>query len=117
MDACDTSLVTITVNVKDPLPIDSLIQQNTNTITPNDDGLNDVFVFDILAQNPNDYVNNEFVIFNRWGDVVYESKPYNNDWGGTNQNGKPLTEGTYYYILRLDFASGLILKGDVTILR
>ena len=41
----------------------------------------------------------------------------NNDWGGTNQNGKPLTEGTYYYILRLDFASGLILKGDVTILR
>ena len=117
LDACDTSLVTITVNVKDPLPIDSLIQQNTNTITPNDDGLNDVFVFDILAQNPNDYVNNEFVIFNRWGDVVYESKPYNNDWGGTNQNGKPLTEGTYYYILRLDFASGLILKGDVTILR
>jgi gliding motility-associated-like protein len=117
LDACDTSLVTITVNVKDPLPIDSLIQQNTNTITANDDGLNDVFVFDILVQNPNDYVNNEFLVFNRWGDVVYEAKPYSNDWGGTNQNGKPLPEGTYYYILRLDFAAGLILKGDVTILR
>ncbi len=117
LDACDTSLVTITVNVKDPLPIDSLLQQNTNTITPNDDGLNDVFVFDILVQNPNDYVNNELVVFNRWGDVVYEAKPYSNDWGGTNQNGKPLPEGTYYYILRLDFAAGLILKGGVTILR
>ncbi|MFK8006032.1 MAG: gliding motility-associated C-terminal domain-containing protein [Saprospiraceae bacterium] len=117
LDACDTSLVTITVNVKDPLPIDSLLQQNTNTITPNDDGLNDVFVFDVLVQNPNDFVNNELVVFNRWGDVVYEAKPYSNDWGGTNQNGKPLPEGTYYYILRLDFAAGLVLKGDVTILR
>jgi gliding motility-associated-like protein len=117
LDACDTSLVTITINPKEPLPIDSLINQKTNTITANDDGLNDLFVFDILAQNPNDYVNNEFIVFNRWGDIVYEIKPYNNDWGGTNQNGKPLPEGTYYYILRLDFAAGLILKGDVTILR
>ena len=117
LDACDTSLVTITVNVKDPLPVDSLLQQKTNTITPNDDGLNDVFVFDILVQNPNDYVNNELVVFNRWGDVVYEAKPYSNDWGGTNQNGKPLPEGTYYYILRLDLAAGIILKGGVTILR
>lgn len=117
LDACDTALVTITVNVRDPLPIDSLLQQNTNTITPNDDGLNDVFVFDILVQHPNDFVNNELIVFNRWGDVVYEAKPYNNDWGGTNQNGNPLPEGTYYYILRLDFAAGLILKGDITILR
>ena len=117
LDACDTSLVIITVNPKDPLPLDSLLNQNTNTITANDDGLNDLFVFDILVQNPNDYINNEFIVFNRWGDVVYEAKPYNNDWGGTNQNGKPLPEGTYYYILRLDFAEGIVLKGDVTILR
>jgi len=117
LDVCDTSLVTITVNVKDPLPVDSLLLQNTNTITPNDDGLNDVFVFDILVQNPNDYVNNELVVFNRWGDLVYEAKPYNNDWGGTNQSGNPLPEGTYYFILRLDLAAGIIMKGGVTILR
>lgn len=117
LDACDTSLVTITVSPKEPLPLDSLLQQNTNTITANDDGLNDLFVFDVLVQNPNDYINNEFIVFNRWGDVVYKIKPYNNDWGGTNQDGKPLPEGTYYYILRLDFAAGLVLKGDVTILR
>lgn len=117
LDACDTSLVTITINPKEPLPIDSLLNQTTNTITANDDGLNDVFVFDILEQNPNDFVNNEFIVFNRWGDVVFNTKPYNNDWGGTNNNGKPLPEGTYYYILRLDFAEGLVLRGDVTILR
>lgn len=117
LDACDTSLVTITINPKEPLPVDSLINQKTNTITANDDGLNDVFVFDILEQNSNEYINNEFIVFNRWGDVVYEAKPYNNDWGGTNQNGKPLPEGTYYYILRLDLAEGIVLKGDVTILR
>lgn len=116
-DICDVATVMIEVRVKDPLPLDSLLLQNTNAITPNDDGKNDTFVFDVLVQNGSDYPNAEFLVFNRWGDVVYEERPYNNNWGGTNQNGNDLPEGTYYYILRLDIASGTILKGDVTILR
>ncbi|MEM6964999.1 MAG: gliding motility-associated C-terminal domain-containing protein [Bacteroidota bacterium] len=116
-DNCDDATVTITVTVEAPLPIDSLLKQNINTITPNDDGLNDAFIFDILVQNPNGFDNNEFLVFNRWGDIVYEARPYANDWQGTNNSGKPLPEGTYYYILRLDFAEGIIIKGDVTILR
>ena len=116
-DICDVANVSITVNVEEVLPIDSLIQQGNNAITPNEDGLNDNFVFDILLQYPDEFPNNEFIVFNRWGNIVYEAKPYNNDWNGTNNNNKPLPEETYYYILRLDFGAGLIMKGDVTILR
>jgi len=116
-DDCVEATVSINVNEAEPLPIDSLINQKTNTITPNGDGLNDNFVFDILVQNFNDYPDREFLVFNRWGDIVYDTRGYANDWNGTNNNGKPLPEGTYYYILRLDLAQGIILRGDVTILR
>ena len=69
------------------------------------------------AQNPDEYENNEILIFNRWGNIVYSASPYNNDWNGVSQSGKPLPEGTYYYVLRLNLNTGEIYKGDITILR
>jgi large repetitive protein len=84
-----------------------------NAITPNSDGKNDELVIDGLEKFPE----NELVIFNRWGDILYASKPYRNDWQGTNKSGNPLPEGTYYYVLRLNTADGKILRGDMTILR
>jgi gliding motility-associated-like protein len=84
-----------------------------NAITPNDDGKNDALIIDGLDQ----FGENELMIFNRWGDVLYKSKPYKNEWRGTNQSGNPLPEGTYYYVLRLNTADGKILRGDMTILR
>lgn len=88
-----------------------------NTITPNGDGANDTFIVDELLTNPAAYPNNEIVILNRWGEVVFEAKPYNNDWDGANKYRQPLPQGTYYYILRLDNNRGIILKGDITVLR
>jgi gliding motility-associated-like protein len=88
-----------------------------NTITPNGDGANDAFIVDELLTNPAAYPNNEIVILNRWGEVVFEAKPYNNDWDGSNKHRQPLPQGTYYYILRLDNNRGIILKGDITVLR
>ena len=88
-----------------------------NGITPNGDGLNETLVFDQLEEAPDEYPNNELIIFNRWGDIVFRAQPYQNDWGGTNQKGGRLPDGTYYYILRLDIGGGEIIKGDVTILR
>ena len=38
-------------------------------------------------------------IFNRWGNLLYEEKPYLNQWDGINNNGSLLNNGTYYYIL------------------
>jgi gliding motility-associated-like protein len=36
-------------------------------------------------------------IFNRWGNIVYENEDYQDEWNGVDQNGKPLSEGVYFY--------------------
>ncbi|MBK1438897.1 gliding motility-associated C-terminal domain-containing protein, partial [Parapedobacter sp. ISTM3] len=63
-----------------------------NIITPNGDGLNDRFVIIGLS----DYDNAEVVLFNRWGNEVYRSRNYQQDW-----DGQGLNEGTYYYFITL----------------
>jgi gliding motility-associated-like protein len=85
----------------------------TQVITPNEDGKNDGLIFDYLDQYPK----NSIVIFNRWGQRVYEAAPYNNDlpWEGTYK-GKPLPAGTYYYILNLRGSDDAVW-GNVLILR
>lgn len=88
-----------------------------NSITPNGDGLNDEFIFDILSSSPDKYPDNSMIIFNRWGDIVFQSAPYTNNWTGQNDRGQDLPEGTYYYVLELDVANGVILNGSITILR
>jgi gliding motility-associated-like protein len=46
--------------------------------------------------------NFEVVIFNRWGEPVFESKDKNFKWNGgyNNNTGQPLPGGTYAYVLR-----------------
>jgi gliding motility-associated-like protein len=66
--------------------------------SPNGDGHNDTFV----VKNINEYPINKMHIFNRWGEIVFTSEPYKNDWDGTmnveNQwFGKVLPEGIYFY--------------------
>ncbi|UOQ73233.1 PKD domain-containing protein [Hymenobacter cellulosilyticus] len=61
-----------------------------NIITPNGDGLNDVFKPSNAALiEPGTRLR----IFNRWGRQVYTTDDYRNDWGP----GQP--DGTYYYTL------------------
>ncbi len=89
-----------------------------NAITPNEDGVNDRFVFDILEVNPPDrFPDNELIVFNRWGDLVFQQKNYDNSWNGVNQRGEPLPTGTYYFILRLDLEDGYIIRGDISVIR
>jgi gliding motility-associated-like protein len=110
-DICDTAQVEIFIGLE-PINSDSILNI-PNGITPNGDGANDVFYIENLAYYPG----NDIIIFNRWGDIVYKAKPYLNDWNGTSQQGKPLPDGTYYYILRLDIGDGEMYKGDITILK
>jgi len=86
-------------------------------ITPNGDGLNERFIFEDLENNPTLFSGNEIVIFNRWGDVVFQAKPYQNDWSGQNNTGQRLPQGTYYYIFKLDLNEGKVIKGDITVVR
>lgn len=113
-DYCDTANVVL--NVIEPGLLDSLVDI-ANTITPNGDGINDQFVINELVDAIDQFPQNELVIINRWGDIVYSAQPYNNDWDGKNESGQDLPQGTYYYVLRLDIAKALIYRGDITIIR
>lgn len=97
------------------------IRENTppDIITPNGDGLNDALIFSDLdcGASPVQFLNNEITIVNRWGDVVFKMKNYDNTWEGTNQNGQPLPEGTYYYVLRLSLGDGKIYTNNVLLVR
>ena len=66
-------------------------------ITPNGDGKNDHFVVNGILE----YHESELIVLNRWGEVVYQVAPYENNWEGSHQNGRELLEGTYYIILKI----------------
>lgn len=81
--------------------------------TPNGDNKNSFFVI----KNIDRYPDNQILIFNRWGNKVYEGKPYMNEWDGKNYfgpkiGGDVLPVGTYYYILDLGDGSDVI-KGFI----
>jgi gliding motility-associated-like protein len=85
-----------------------------NAFTPNGDGINDKWVIGNLA----DYKNPQLTIFNRYGQIVYSSYNYQNNWDG-RMNGLELPSGAYVYILQI---KGInynlpLFKGNVTILR
>ena len=83
-----------------------------NTITPNGDGFNDVWKIDLIR-----YPNAVVTIFDRWGEVVYTSGNYNNDWGGVDQkSGKKLPDGTYFYLLKVPDQNNAEYRGNINIM-
>lgn len=78
--------------------------------SPNNDGQGETWVF----RNPDNYQGCKLSVFARSGQVVYEANPYQNNWDGTF-NGKPLTNGDYYYNLVCD--DGKKIAGAVRIIR
>ncbi|MEZ4957760.1 MAG: gliding motility-associated C-terminal domain-containing protein [Saprospiraceae bacterium] len=68
-----------------------------NTFTPNGDGRNDFYM-----PYPFCFIENvEFNIFNRWGQLVYETRDPNINWSGENMSGQELPAGTYYYTCKV----------------
>ena len=65
-----------------------------NAISPNKDGYNDTFYISGLEDKPE----NALEIYNRWGNLVYKTTNYQNDWAGTWDNSKELPDGTYFYV-------------------
>ena len=74
-----------------------------NLFSPNGDGVNDTFVINCIENYPN----NTLEIYNRWGNIVYSKRGYNNEFDGTSNGRAILREseklpvGTYYYVLNL----------------
>lgn len=59
-----------------------------------------------------------FVVYNRWGDKMFESKDFESGWDG-NLNGQPQPMGVYVYTLEAVTAKGSVVKktGNVTLIR
>ncbi|MFM6976365.1 MAG: BspA family leucine-rich repeat surface protein [Sphingobacteriaceae bacterium] len=98
--------VSITVNVMEDYNITP-----TNLLTPNGDGINDTWI----VENLSTYPVNEVIVFDQIGRVVFQTKNYQNNWGGTSK-GFMLPEGAYYYIVKF-IDGGIIKKGYITLLR
>lgn len=81
-----------------------------NTVTPNNDGVNDTW----WIGNLENYPNNEVMILNRYGQLLYETKGYKNTWDGM-YNGQRLPDGTYFFVLKFP-ESNVIYKGSINII-
>jgi len=105
---CDTAEVYILVKDSSSFPI-----LPDNVFTPNADGINDLWYAIPLDLFPNTKVS----IINRWGEKVFESNNYQNDFNGVNMyNGKKLADGSYFYFIQLADSSKPLIKGTITIL-
>ena len=93
-------------------PLSDFIQEIPNVFTPNGDNKNDRF----QLQNPIDfYACTTMKILNRWGNVIFESRPNVKFWNGRdNSNDVDMAPGLYFYIITVN---DLEYKGTVHLLR
>lgn len=97
----------ITVSVFEPISI-------PNTITPNNDDINDTWKIGRI----DNYPGAEVTIYDRWGQLVFNAIGYTNSrrWDGTN-GGKRLPSGTYFYSIDLKTGNeNDVFTGSITII-
>jgi gliding motility-associated-like protein len=82
-----------------------------NVITPDGNGQNDVWYITNIDFYPEATVQ----LFNRWGEMMFETLAYQNDWNGVFGTDQ-LPDGTYYYIITFP-DTDIHYKGAVTLLR
>ena len=99
-DSCGTTnvaIVNISVN-----PVVKVFE----IITPNGDNKNE----SLYIQSINYYPDNEVVVYNRWGNIVYSKNGYKNEeW-----NGSELPDGSYFYVVKVN-QLGRTFKGGLFI--
>ena len=100
--------------------VDIVVQEKTeiyipNAFSPNGDGVNDIFYF---QSNDPDIIINTFVVYDRWGALVFNWKGDENNmnWDGMLNN-DPLTSGVYVYMIEYinELGQRKIKRGDVTL--
>jgi len=104
---CETSATT-TVFVKD-----SIVFFAPNIFSPNGDGINDVFY--VHANAVKDFY---MIIYNRWGEKVFEANDMRAGWNGT-RNGVELEPDVYVYHIQFTFLNYTQekKKGSITLVR
>ncbi len=72
-----------------------------NVFTPNYDSINDVFkpILDEIIEM-------DFTIFNRYGNLIFETKRLHGFWDGRTTSGEPCTDAVYFCVLNAVGADG-----------
>ncbi|MFL5743061.1 MAG: gliding motility-associated C-terminal domain-containing protein [Niastella sp.] len=84
-----------------------------NSFTPNNDGLNDVLkVYGYKIKEL------KLVVFNQWGEQLFESRDQSRGWDGMYK-GKVQPSGVYMYVCRLVLTDGTVVdkKGAINLIR
>jgi len=83
-----------------------------NCFTPNGDNFNDAWMIDNMYLYPGF----EMKIFNIWGNLIHSQENVFTPWDGTYRS-NPLPNGTYYYIINLNYLDRQAVTGFITILK
>lgn len=83
-----------------------------NVFTPNGDGFNEAY---IPFPNWRFIERIDMQIFNRWGNVVFETTDPAINWDGRTPAGDAVAEGTYFYVCKVyeRRVDGVVLRQDV----
>ena len=85
-----------------------------NSFSPNGDGVNDIFY--AFGSNISEF---NIQVYNRWGNIVYQSENYQSDWNGWYTEGRqvdgPLPAATYFYVIDTKKKSQDLIKGYLEI--
>lgn len=86
-----------------------------NVFAPNGNGAEENREFRVLGDGIRDI---RVLVFNRWGELVFESEDPQEGWDGTH-NGEALEPGVFFYKVNLTLQNGedKSFEGDVTILQ
>ncbi len=89
-----------------------------NVYTPNEDGINDLFVPFELSYEDEDYLRARlehitFKVYNRWGISIYSiSKEVIPKWNGYTNKGYQATSGTYYWVLEYKMIDSEVIRNN-----
>lgn len=87
-----------------------------NAFSPNGDDINEILR--VKADKTKGITEFRAIIYNRWGQKVYEWTDLNGGWDGTF-NGSPVKQGTYFVLVKARGSDGQThtIKRDVNLLR
>ena len=87
-----------------------------NVFSPNQDGVNDVIILDPGANRRPEGV--RFAVFDRWGDMLYETHQWPVQWDGRSRSGGVPGPGVYTFVLAYDCGGDRHVEhGTFTLLR
>lgn len=110
-----------TVRIGHEEPVEEFSYKLPNVFTPNGDGYNDVFEPKVTGADL--IVSAKTVIFNRWGNILWDTDDPLIQWDGKNKNTKlDCPPGTYFFVTDITYQGetgeeNLRLQGSITIIR